>query len=130
MCICMYVCIYIQVTITYRTAIGSRRILNNVVDDMRQSSCPEQRKPETGMLLAATATQHHFQFLGHCATLTLALTLRFALSPSAAAAVAAPCAGVWVCVCVCALMVLFSDHLGLPSDRSQLTYVFIMFLLV
>lgn len=73
--ICMYLCMHI-VTITYRAAIGSRRILNNVVDDMRQSSCPEQRKPETGMLLAATATQHHFQFLGHCATLTLALRCR------------------------------------------------------
>lgn len=82
------------VTITYRTAIGSRRILNNVVDDMRQSSCPEQRKPETGMLLAATATQHHFQFLGHCATLTLALRCVVAV----AIATAAPCAGVCVCV--------------------------------
>lgn len=89
--ICMYLGMHI-VTITYRTAIGSRRILNNVVDDMRQSSCPEQRKPETGMLLAATATQHHFQFLGHCATLTL--PLRFAV----AIATAAPCAGVCVCV--------------------------------
>jgi len=48
---------------TYRSAIGCRRILDDVVDDMWRSGGSEQRKPETGMLLAAA--QHHFQFLAH-----------------------------------------------------------------
>lgn len=48
---------------THRSAIGCRRILDNVVDDMWRSGGAEQRKPEAGMLLAAA--QHHLQFLGH-----------------------------------------------------------------
>lgn len=111
----MHACVC--VIITYRTAVGGRRILHNVVDDMRRSSCAEQRKPETGMLLTATATQHHFQFLGHCATLTL--------SPTAAVVLPLP---VRVCVCVCECVAAALCWPPGTANRCSLRYLCFSFL--